>query len=240
MTNKKIISLILGCMCILLAYGITAQIKATETRGTTTSTNATESELKTSILKAKEKYDNLYEELESLEQKLETERTNSTKNNSELEELENSIKEANKVSGNSEVTGPGVIVKLDDNKKTSYSNYLGDPNDLIVHYNDIIRVVNELKNAGVDAISVNDQRVVGTTSIECDGTVIKINEVKIGAPFEIKAIGFPEKLLGALNRYGGYIMYLKNDGIEATVTKSEEITIPKYTGVIKFDYAENR
>lgn len=142
MNNKKIISLILGCMCILLTYGITAQIKTIKNIGTTTGASSTENELKTAILKSKEKYDNLYNELDDLEKRLEAERANSTKNNSELEELENSIKEANKLAGYVEVTGPGVIVTLDDNKKTSYSNYLGDPNELIVHYNDVIRVVN--------------------------------------------------------------------------------------------------
>ena len=240
MNNKKIIGIIIGIMCIVLSYGIAAQIKATENRGISTSTNTNENELRDEVLRAKERYDNLYKTLEDAEKKLETERTNATQNNGDLAGLEDSIKERNKQLGTTEVKGEGVIVKLDDNKKTSLNSYLGDPNDLIVHYTDVIRVVNELKNAGAEAISVNDQRVVLTTSIECDGNVIKINGVKIGAPFEIKAIGFPEYLSGAMNRQGGYLMNLKEYwGIETSVTKSSDITIPKYTGVIKYNYVES-
>ena len=241
MNNKKIISLIIGIMCIVLSYGISAQIKATENRGLSTSTNANENQLRDEVLRAKEKYDNLYKTLEDTEQKLEEERTNATQKNSGLSELENEIKDRNKQLGLTEVTGEGVIVKLDDNKKTSIKNYLGDPNDLILHYTDVIRVINELKNAGAEAITINDQRIVLTTSVECDGNVIKVNGVKIGAPFEIKAIGFSEYLSGAMNRQGGYLMNLKEYwGIETSVTKSSDITIPKYTGVLKSNYVESK
>lgn len=241
MNNKIIISLILGAMCILLSYGIAAQIKSTNNIGVSTSTNAHENELRDEVLREKEKYDNLYKELEEAEKLLEKERTKATKNNEGLEDLENTIKEGNKSLGTTEVTGEGVIVKLNDNQKLTVNNYLGDPNDLIVHYSDVIRVINELKNAGAEAISVNEQRIIATSSIECDGNVIKVNGEKIGAPFEIKAIGFSEYLSGAVNRQGGYLMNLREYwGIEATVEKSDNITIPKYTGVIKFNYAESK
>lgn len=89
MNNKKKIGLILGLMCILLSYGIAAQIKMTNSTGSTMSTNATENELRNAVLKSKEKYDNLYLALEEAEKKLESERANATKNNGELTDLEN-------------------------------------------------------------------------------------------------------------------------------------------------------
>ena len=239
MDNKKKISLILGIMCLLLTYGIAIQIKTTNNMGTTTSTNATENKLRDSVLKAKEKYDNLYNNLEEAERKLEEERTNATQNNSELTELENSIKEAKKAAGLSEVTGDGLEITLNDNQKISASSYLGDPNELLVHYTDVIRVVNELKNAGAQAISVNEQRIVTTSSIECDGTVITVNGEKIGMPIKIKAIGLQERLIN-IDRQNGYVMILRErSGIVADVEKKENITIPKYTGVLKFQYAES-
>ena len=60
--NKKIISLILGIMCVLLSYGIAVQIKTVNGTETPTSTNARENELRDAVLKAKEKYDNLYQQ----------------------------------------------------------------------------------------------------------------------------------------------------------------------------------
>lgn len=239
MDNKKI-GLILGLMCVLLTYGITVQIKTMNGTGTQLSTNATENNLRDAVLKEKEKYDNLYEVLEEAEKKLEEERTNSTQNNSELANLENSIKEGNKALGTTEVTGPGVIITLNDNQKIPAASYIGDPNDLLVHDVDIIRVVNELKNAGAQAISINEQRIVTTSAIQCDGTVIKINGVKVGAPFEIKAIGLQESLVNT-NRVGGYTWKMREEWLlEASLEKSNNITIPKYTGVIKFEYAETK
>ena len=240
--NKNKISLILGIMCLLLTLGTVIQIKTVSGTGTTISTNAKENELRDSVLKAKEKYDNLYEELERIENQLEIERTNSTQNNTELTELENTIKQGNKILGLSEVTGHGLIITVDDNDKISLNEWLFDPNYLIVHDTDLINIVNELKNAGAEAISINEQRIVTTSAIECDGNVIKINGVKLGAPFEIKAIGFPETLIN-IDRFGGYTQYLSEERfVNVSIQKwdKEKITIPKYTGIMKFEYAESQ
>lgn len=240
--NKKLISLVLGIMCFLLTFGIVVQIKTVNGTGTTVSTNSKENELRDAVLKAKEKYDNLYEDLERMESQLETERTNSTQNNAELTELENTIKEGNKVLGLSEVTGDGIIITLNDGQLNSLNSlFVFDPNEVIVHDIDLIRVVNYLRNTGAEAISINNKRIISSTAIECDGNVIMINGEKIGAPFEIKAIGFPETLIN-IDMTGGYVQQLRDRGVEVTVTKSdkEKITIPKYTGVIKFEYAQSK
>jgi len=239
--NKKLISLVLGIMCFLLTFGIAVQIKTVNGTGTTVSTNSKENELRDAVLKAKEKYDNLYEDLERMESQLEIERTNSTQNNTELTELENTIKEGNKILGFSEVTGDGIIITLNDGQITSANSWYVDINDVIVHDIDLMRTVNYLKNTGAEAISINGQRIISTTAIECDGNVIMINDEKIGAPFEIKAIGFPETLIN-IDMTGGYVQQLRDRGVEVTVTKSdkEKITIPKYSGVIKYEYLQSQ
>lgn len=241
--NKKIISLILGLMCVLLSYGIVAQIKTINGTGSIMSTNAKENELRDSVLKSKEKYDNLYQKLEEAENQLEVERANSTQNNTELTDLENEIKDGNKILGLSEVTGNGLIITINDNQDISLNSWFADPNLLVVHDADLISVVNELKNAGAEAISINEQRLVTTSAIECDGNIIKVNGEKIGAPFTIKAIGLPEVLIN-VDRFGGYLdnlretRYLKVSIEKATDKKT--ITIPKYTGILKFQYAVSK
>ena len=89
------------------------------------------------------------------------------------------IKKANKILGLSEVKGPGVIVTLKDSK-TNSANVL-NINDLLVHDLDVLSVINELKNAGAEAISINDQRIISTTAISCEGNVININGEKVDA-----------------------------------------------------------
>ena len=140
--NKKSISLVLGIMCILLTCGIAVQIRTVNRTGTVVSTNSAENELRDAVLKAKEKYDNLYEELEEMESQLEIQRTNSTQNNTELAELENAIKEGNKILGLSEVTGDGIIITVNDNQMISLTNWYEDPNQLIVHDMDLMKIVN--------------------------------------------------------------------------------------------------
>lgn len=239
--SKKLISLVLGLMCLVLTWGIAVQIKTVSGNGTTVSTNAKENELRDAVLKAKEKYDNMYAELEYMEEQLEIERTNSTQNNTELEQLENEIKGGNKILGLSEVTGDGIIITVNDSTSL---NIFDDPNLLVVHDIDLINIVNELKSVGAEAISINGQRIVTTSAIECDGNVVSINGEKIAAPFVIKAIGFPESLKG-INMLGSYVYNLKYDRhlevkIETSDSLKQKITIPKYTGVIKFEYAESK
>ena len=239
--SKMTTSLILGLMCLVLTCGIVIQIKTVNGTGTTLSTNAKENELRDAVLKAKEKYDNLYEELERMEEQLEIERTNATQNNTELEQLENEIKQGNKILGLSEVTGYGIVITVNDNQKISLNSWMSDPNWLLVHDTDLINIVNELRNAGAEAISINDQRILTTTAIECDGNVVRINGEKVAAPFEIKAIGLPEALV-SIDRFGGYTNYLREErflDVKVEPANKEKITIPKYAGVMKYEYIES-
>lgn len=236
MTNKKVISIVLGVMCCALTLGICVQVRTVKNSNSTVSQNYEENNLRAEVLKYKERYDNKYKELEEAEEELERERQSSTQNNSDLEQKENEIKQGNKMIGMTEVTGPGVIVTLSDSKKDA-STVL-NASDLVVHDADVLSVINELKNAGAEAISINDQRIVPTSSIVCGGNIIEINGEKVGAPFIIKAIGLPEQL-SALSRPGGYLEILKNASIEVSLKKSNNITIPKYTGVISYKYAQS-
>ena len=235
MTNKKVVAAVLGVMCFLLTLGIFVQIKTVKNNNSTVSNNYEENSLRAEVLKYKEKYDNKYKELEKAEEKLEQERESSTKNDGELQSKEEEITEGNKITGLTEVTGAGVIVTLTDSKK-DISRSL-NPSDLIVHDLDVLSVINELKNAGAEAISINDQRLTPTSGIVCGGNIIDINGEKVGAPFIIKAIGLPEQL-AALNRPGGYLAKLKEYSIGVELKKSNKITIPKYTGTITYKYAK--
>ena len=235
--NKKMQTLVIfAVMSMALTCGICVQVKTVNQNGTTVNLTAQQSELKNEILKISERYDNLFEELDRLEIELEKERENSTSNNSSLEILEKSIKEKNIALGLTEVTGTGIKIVLNDGSASL--NYLGNVSDLLVHDADLMRVVNELFNAGAEAVSINGQRIITISAIECDGNVVKINGTKIGAPFEITAIGYPEQLAG-IARPGGTIEALESRGLVVTLTKQNSVKIPKYAGTIKFSYATN-
>lgn len=236
MKSKFTISIVLGFMCFALTLGVFVQIRTVESSNSVVGQNYEQNNLRAEVLKYKEKYDNKYKDLEKSEKELEEERKSSTENNSELEKKEEEIKKDNKILGLTEVTGPGVIVVLSDSKKDAAS--VLDPSSLLVHDADVLCIINELKNAGAEAVSINDQRIVPTSSIICGGNIIQINGEKVGAPFEIKAIGLPEQLMGALSRQNGYVDILKSASVEVELKKSNNIIIPKYTGVLAYKYAE--
>ena len=237
MTNKKAIALVLGVMCFALTSGICIQVKTVKNTSSTSSKNYEENNLRAEVLKYKEKYDNLLKETEKVDSQLQEQIESATKNNSELEEAKNQINDGNKMIGLTEVTGPGIILTIADSDIDASS--VLDPSNFIIHDIDLLKVVNELKNAGAEAISINNQRIILTTPIICGGNIININGEKIGSPFEIKAIGSPEALAN-LSRPGGWLSKLEDRGIKvSTPKKSNSITIPKYSGVLNFKYISN-
>ena len=226
--NKKTEAIILGIMCFILTIAICIQINTVNNNGSTVSGSQKQNDLKSQVLKMKEKYETEYASLQRAEKELEKERESATSNNSELADLENQIKKANLILGNTDVTGEGIIVTP---SAIDQSNYL-------VHAENILQVVNEMKNAGAEAIAINGERIVSTSAISCDGNVIVVNGKKINSPIQISAIGLQE-LLSTLNRPGSTLEYFKNNsGKIVDFKKNSNIEITKFTGVISFKYAK--
>ena len=99
MTNKKIISIILGIMCLALTLGIVVQIRTIKSTNSTIGQNQEANDLRDEILRYKERYDNKFKELETAEKELEQEREKPTQNDTELKEAQQKITEGNKITG---------------------------------------------------------------------------------------------------------------------------------------------
>ncbi|MBF1715599.1 MAG: DUF881 domain-containing protein, partial [Selenomonas sp.] len=97
--------------------------------------------------------------------------------------------------------GEGVIVRMDDSTKPAKAGE--NPNLYVIHDDDLLRVVNELRAAGAEAIAINGQRLTGTSEIRCAGPTLSVNNVRSSAPFEIRAIGDKKSLENALRMRGG-------------------------------------
>lgn len=237
--NKRKIAITLGLVCAVLTYAIFVQVNTvknmTKEVGTVLSDD---NELKDQLLKWQEIYKNTREKLESREEKLENIRAQAASTNSEDKDKANELKENNKLLGLTEVKGEGVIIKLDDNRKVNQDEILGDISSYLVHEEDLLQIVNELYNAEADAISINDQRIVSTTSILCDGNILRVNGEITGVPITIKAIG--NWIYYNLNRPQGYLDILKRDGVIVEMEQVNEITIPKYTGTYNDKYISEK
>lgn len=235
--NKKQIAIALGVMCMILTLTLVVQIRTTNSANQVVSQTFTSNDLRDQVLKWKEKYDYTYSELQTSEKRLEEVRQWASENTEGSMEKEEELRKNNILIGLTDVSGEGVIVTLKDNPNVSPDSTILDPSMVIVHFSDILGIINELKNAGAEAISINDQRIVSTTSITCEGNVINVNGEKTSSPFVIKAIGSSIYMNSALTRAGGTIEYL-NQYIQVSVKTSSNITIKKYTGVINPKYVK--
>ena len=235
--KKKYQYLIIGIMCLILTTCICIQIRTVNSTGTTVSTNQTENELRDQVLKMKEKYEDSYAKLQEAEAELETVRESVTNNNDELKSLEEEIKEASTLLGLTDVQGQGVTITVTES--TAIANVL-NAEDFIVHNTDLLSIVNELKNAGAEAISINDQRVVSTTYFAyINSSFIQINGERVTSPYTIKAIGDPDYLKSSLVGTGGYAEKIETWGQEIEIEEKKNITISKYDGEFETKYIED-
>ena len=231
--KKKQIAITLGVMCLLLTIAICVQIRTMNSASSTVSQTLADNELRDQVLKMKERYDNATNDLANAQKELERVRQAATQDDETAEAKEQELKENNMILGNTDVTGEGVEIVLADAVNISRSL---SASDQIIHYGDIQDVVNELRNAGAEAIEVNGQRIVNTSAITCEGNIIKINGERIGSPFTIKAIGSKDLLYGALERAGSILDWIRDAGNTAITTKEDNITISRYSGVISHEY----
>lgn len=222
---------------MLVVIGICVQIKTIEeaTDKVGGSSLRDSSGLKDQLVGLQGEYQSLYRELENREKKLEEVRQNASNRNEADSQNEAEIKNNKILLGQTDVSGPGLIIRLNEDREVNTDEVI-DISKYLVHEEDLLYIVNELFNCGVDAISINDQRIIGTSSILCDGNIIRVNGEMVGMPITIKAIGSPEGISGALLRPGGYLKLMADDGIIATVERSENIKVPKYEGIYSYEY----
>ena len=226
----------IAIICVVLATAITLQIRTMKKENSVVSQAFANSELKDSLLEWKEKSENAEKDLEKSAKELEEIRQASTTNDNSKEEKQEELKKYNQLLGLTDVKGNGIIITVSD---SSNDNTAIDLSSLIVHDADLRNLVNELANAGAEAISINDERIVSSTCITCAGNVIQINGNKVGSPFVIKAIGNQESLYGAITRPGGYTYMLKARSIQVESKKASNIEISKFTGALTQKYMKS-
>lgn len=140
-------------------------------------------------------------------------------------------------SGYVDLEGPGISIKMYDNPSDEIIGF--DINDDVIHDVDILNILNDLRVAGAEAISINGERVMPTSEIKCNGPIIRINGRSIGTPFIIKAIGDPQLLMAAVSAphtYGDMLKNVYQIGFEPKI--EERVIIPAYRGELTFEYAK--
>jgi uncharacterized protein YlxW (UPF0749 family) len=139
------------------------------------------------------------------------------------------------LAGLSAVRGPGVTVTMDDSTRPKSRSE--DPNVYLIHDDDLLKVVNELRAAGAEAISINGQRLTSVSEIRCAGPTISINGTRVAPPIVISAIGDPHTLEGSLKLRGGVVDQLSLWGIEVKVRRETDVLVPAFDRALHWQYA---
>jgi len=149
--------------------------------------------------------------------------------------LKSEIELTKETAGLTRVEGPGVVIIVTDGTRELIEDE--DPNMVLVHDIDIRAMVDDLRNAGAEAIAINGQRVVfNKSNIQCTGPTIKINDQVFAPPYIIEAVGDRKFLESAINAPGSFSESLRSWGVFVEVNTSISVTIPAYEGFVSYEY----
>lgn len=132
-------------------------------------------------------------------------------------------------------SGEGIIITLADSESA------GVTSNSIAHAADMRDLVNLLWSSGANAVSINDQRIVATTSIDCIVNTVMINNIRTVPPFDIRAIGERNRMLEAVNNESNLTEFhnrIKNEGLVFRVSELKKVDIPAYNGTFIVEHAK--
>lgn len=140
--------------------------------------------------------------------------------------------------------GPAVTVSLDDAPRAAVNRDLAagaQPDDLVIHQQDVQGVVNALWAGGAQAMSIMGERVVATSAVRCVGNTLLLHGQAFGPPFVVTAIGDPDELMQALGADPDvqiFQQYVAAYGLGYRTTRAARVTLPAYDGPLELTHAK--
>lgn len=143
-----------------------------------------------------------------------------------LKQAQQEVQTLSVLAGTVPATGPGILITVRDPENQLSLNHLLDG-------------LEELRNAGVEAVEINDRvRVIAQTSFEEDPDGVRVDGVVLKPPYVIDAIGSPDTLAGALQFQDGFSDDVEADGGSVSIKKSDRIDVTVTRAPVKPRYAE--
>lgn len=214
-------ALVFGILCLILTFAITVQLRVSSLSESESSQTKITDKLKDEIFRLNDENVKLAEKFQNTTSKLDDARNQAAQNDSSSKDTSELIKKYTIVSGKTDVTGQGIIIKYKPSDNEAKADMVKDLRD----------IVNEIKNAGAEAIEINNQRIVGTTAIEMVKNKIEINDTEVSGNFIIKAIGDSNLMYSGLIRPGGTIENIRESGVSIEINSENTIKINKYNEI---------
>ncbi|RFU86435.1 DUF881 domain-containing protein [Streptomyces triticagri] len=150
-----------------------------------------------------------------------------------------------KAAGTRKLKGRALTVTLDDAPPNATASAPGypepQPDDLVIHQQDLQAVVNALWQGGAEGIRVMDQRLISTSAVRCVGNTLILQGRVYSPPYKVTAVGDPEKLrkaIGASPAIQNYMAYVEAYGLGWKVDEHETMTLPGYSGTVDLHHAK--
>jgi len=207
-----------------LAFAMTTQISQDDATDYTSVRGVELVELLKSIDAANERLGTQIEELTETRDEL----LSSTRRSEDAEEeARERSQQLAILAGSAGASGPGVEVTIDDP-------------DEAVSANQLLDAIQELRDAGAEAIVVNGTaRVVAQTYFLDDEGGVIVGGREVTRPFVIEAIGDPDTMAEAVKFRGGLLDRVENVGGSARVVKRAKVTITALADVKRPEYARS-
>jgi uncharacterized protein YlxW (UPF0749 family) len=159
------------------------------------------------------------------------------------------IQELAAPAGLAPLSGPGLLVTLNDAPVPDPNSPLGlstNVNDLIIHQEDVQSVVNALWAGGAEGISIMGQRIISTSAVRCVGNTLLLHGKVYSPPFKIEAVGDIDSMRTSLkNDINVAVLqdYVDVFGLVFTVQDVQQVELKPFEGpitisdpAIKVDY----
>lgn len=222
--NEIVMTVIIGLVCIVLFAVMFMQFKTIEETDITAIENMREAELRTAISEWKGKYEDTQAQLDANLKSIEEYQEKIESNEEASELIDEDLEESNMLLGKTDVTGEGVVLTL-----TNTDEYT-------ITYSHLLELVNELRYAGAEAISINDVRIVMTEIVEVQVRMI-VSGQRVTSPYVVKAIGNQTYLSSTLSlKDSGFIDRYQASGMNIKLETNKNIKILKYNGEMKVKY----
>ena len=235
--GKITITITIGLACFVLVLIIFMQFKVVYQTDITSINTMREEDLKVELANWKSKYDEAEQKYRELSETLKKYNQESTTDSQTKKNLQEELETLELELGLTDVEGKGIEITLKNPENIEEAE---TDTEQRIKASELMIIVNFLKDAGAEAISVNNQRIVNKTDFAQinDTTYTKINSQMVTAPFTIKAIGDPDYLKASLIGTG-YVNSIKKWGQTIEFNEPRKVIINKYNGTMDFKYIEN-
>jgi uncharacterized protein YlxW (UPF0749 family) len=228
-------------VCCILGFMLTYQFRIISLQDTKLNLQGDSSQITDEVGELKTQKDDLNKQINELQNKIKDYQQSAANKSDVNKQIVSDLNSLNLITGNTDVQGKGLIITITP-KTNMFSSDISNRGDVITDKN-LIDLLNELRFAGAEAISINDIRILSDTGIK---TSSGVSNIFLGAnerisPYEkitIRAIGDKDKLNSAMV-FPGVLDVIPSSSYTVTAPeKSNSVLIYKSNTVTNFEYAK--